>query len=214
MQIRGINVTEIKPKNTPDIIQDKLGNTYEISKAYLCDTNSLAETVKRHLIQKELGDDVKYLRSRNIIFEYNKILKQNKMRYTSENITHLEENEVFVFGSNKAGIHGAGAAYTARYLFGAKSGVGVGPTGSCYALPTKNEHLVTMSLPEIEEEVQDLLRHAQVNKEQTFLITKVGCGLAGYKEEDIAPMFTEFLMLDNVTLPKEFCKIIKENLTF
>ena len=143
-----------------------------------------------------------------------KKLKQNKMKYTSENITHLEENEVFVFGSNKAGIHGAGAAYTARNLFGAKSGAGIGPTGSCYALPTKNEHFITMSLPEIEEEVQDLLRHAQVNKEQTFLITKIGCGLAGYKEEDIAPMFTEFLMLDNVTLPKEFCKIIKENLTF
>ena len=82
MQIRGINVTEIKPKNTPEIIQDKLGNTYEISKAYLCDTNSLAETVKRHLIQKELGDDVKYLRSRNIIFEYHKLsnLKQRHGR--------------------------------------------------------------------------------------------------------------------------------------
>ena len=166
------------------------------------------------IMEKEWFDKIRKDSEDEIKEFIHKKLKENKMRYTSENITHLEENEVFVFGSNKAGIHGAGAAYTARNLFGAKSGVGVGPTGSCYALPTKNEHLVTMSLPEIEDEVQDLLRHAQVNKEQTFLITKVGCGLAGYKEEDIAPMFTEFLMLDNVTLPKEFCKIIKENLTF
>ena len=170
--------------------------------------------VFRIILEKRWFDNIRIDSEEEIKELIHKKLKQNKMRYTSENITHLEEDEVFVFGSNKAGIHGAGAAYTARYLFGAKSGVGVGPTGSCYALPTKNEHLVTMSLPEIEDEVQDLLRHAQVNKEQTFLITKIGCGLAGYKEEDIAPMFTEFLMLDNVTLPKEFCKIIKENLTF
>lgn len=96
---------------------------------------------------------------------------------------------IFVFGSNKSGIHGAGSAlYAAKHL-GAERGVGEGPTGTCYALPTKGFKIEVISLGEIGTSVQNFLDFAEEHPQLEFKVTQVGCGLGGYKAEDIAPMF-------------------------
>ncbi len=96
---------------------------------------------------------------------------------------------IFVFGSNLAGIHGAGAAKTARSVWGAELGVGEGRTGSAYALPTKDAKLKSRTLEEIKESVDRFIEYAKDNTDLTFAVTRVGCGLAGYTEDQIAPMF-------------------------
>jgi hypothetical protein len=101
----------------------------------------------------------------------------------------LAPNEVFVFGSNLAGRHGAGAAKFARDYLSAKSGVGKGFTGRCFALPTKGFKLEVLVLDVIERNIRFLKACAESNWNYQFYITKVGCGLAGYKDHEIAPLF-------------------------
>ena len=98
---------------------------------------------------------------------------------------------VFVFGSNLAGIHGAGAARHAEEHWGAKRGVGVGLTGMAYGIPTKNHNINKMSLKQIKPQVDELKLFATHMPSITFKVTQIGCGLAGYKPEDIAPMFED-----------------------
>lgn len=124
------------------------------------------------------------------------------MRYTPNNITELKENEIFLFGANKSGIHGAGAAKTAHKKFGAKWGVGEGLTGRCYALPTKGYNITNMTLEEIKVHVDKFLEFAANNLDKTFLVTQIGCGLAGHSPKDIGPMFEN--RTENVIIPKEF----------
>lgn len=96
---------------------------------------------------------------------------------------------VFVFGSNLAGYHGKGAALTAKKEHGARQGVFRGRSGMSYAIPTKDEHLSPLPLSAIRGYVQAFLDYAEARPEEQFLVTRVGCGLAGYSDEDIAPMF-------------------------
>lgn len=117
-------------------------------------------------------------------------------------IYSLKDSEVFVFGSNLAGRHGAGAAKTAHQLFGAKMGVGNGPTGKCYGIPTKDHNIRTLPLKEIALYVEQFLTYTRENPDKTFLVTPIGCGLAGYKPHQIAPMFANHSQ--NVILPREF----------
>jgi len=98
---------------------------------------------------------------------------------------------IFVFGSNLAGIHGAGAARAAYLEHGAIFGVGWGPQGNAYAIPTKDEQLETLPLHVIKPYVDKFIEYAKKNSQLTFNVTRVGCGLAGYKNEDIAPMFKD-----------------------
>lgn len=126
------------------------------------------------------------------------------MKTTPEHISTLQPNEIFVFGSNEAGIHGAGAAYIARKKFGAKWGQGLGLQGQSYALPTKNHDIHTLPLSEIEKYVNIFLRFAQQHPQFEFLVTKIGCGHAGYTEAEIAPLFKGKVIPDNVALPVEF----------
>lgn len=100
-------------------------------------------------------------------------------------------SEIFVFGSNLAGRHGAGAALYAKEHYKAKPGVGVGRTGNAYAIPTKDEKLQVLTLERINEYVQDFLKYARDNPNLTFNVTRVGCGLAGYSDSHIAPMFRD-----------------------
>lgn len=104
----------------------------------------------------------------------------------------LEPNEIFVFGSNLAGRHGAGAAKFARDYLGAEYKVGAGFTGQCYAIPTKDHNIEVLSLDIIECYVglfQTFANIATIEGNTIFFITKVGCGLAGYKDSEIAPLF-------------------------
>ena len=98
---------------------------------------------------------------------------------------------IFVFGSNLAGRHGKGAALTAKNSFGAQYGVGEGRTGNAYAIPTKDKALIPRSLPKIEQSVIKFLEYARSNPELAFRVTKIGCGLAGYSEQQIKPMFKD-----------------------
>jgi len=124
------------------------------------------------------------------------------MKYTPDNITELAENEIFVFGSNRSGIHGAGAARTAYNKFGAVYGVGEGLTGRSYALPTKGYNVSDMTLDEIRPHVDTFLNFAKDNPDKIFLVTQVGCGLAGHDPKNIGPMFKN--RTGNVLIPKEF----------
>jgi hypothetical protein len=112
--------------------------------------------------------------------------------YSNEQITNLGPNEVFVFGSNLAGIHGAGAAKQAL-KFGAKIGVGYGKYGNTWAIPTKDGNIKTLPLSDIQMRVWGFLDWAETlykdGEPDTFVVTKIGCGLAGYKDWQIAPMF-------------------------
>ena len=96
---------------------------------------------------------------------------------------------IFVFGSNQAGIHGKGAALHARKYYGALQGVGEGPTGKAYAIPTKDRSIKTLPLHIIQEGVDRFLEYAKPYVFAEFQVTRIGCGLAGYKDADIAPMF-------------------------
>lgn len=97
--------------------------------------------------------------------------------------------EIFVFGSNLAGRHGAGAALYARYHWGAELGVGEGRTGSAYALPTKDAALRPRTLDDIRRSVEVFCRYAAQHPELRFRVTRVGCGLAGFRDDQISPMF-------------------------
>jgi len=114
--------------------------------------------------------------------------------------------EIFVFGSNLAGRHGKGAALVARNSYNAVYGQGVGIQGMSYAIPTKDEGLNTLSLEKIVDYVDDFLDFAEDHPEMTFNMTRIGCGLAGYTDADIAPMFE--CAPDNVMLPIEWVEVI------
>lgn len=111
---------------------------------------------------------------------------------------------IFVFGSNKAGRHGAGSAKAAYENHGAKWGVGEGITGNAYAIPTKDENFAVMSLPAIKEAVDRFKQYATDNPDLIFNVVKIGCGLAGYTDEQISPMFKGGP--DNVNLPEGWTK--------
>ena len=120
-----------------------------------------------------------------------------EQRFTPEFITNLEPNEVFVFGSNLAGAHGGGAAAIAWRKFGAVWGQGVGLQGQSYAIPTMQGGVET-----IKPYVDEFIAFAKSKPELTFLVTRIGCGIAGFRDEEIAPLFAESHTVENIVLPK------------
>jgi hypothetical protein len=130
------------------------------------------------------------------------------MKYTPNKITSLQPNEIFVFGSNEAGIHGAGAARLAWQKFGAVMGEAFGLYGKSFAIPTKDINIETLRLHNISQYVQSFLIIAKKRSDLTFYVTEIGCGLAGYKPKDIAPFFSN--IPDNVILPKAFIDILNK----
>ena len=125
-------------------------------------------------------------------------------RFTPERITNLAENEIFVFGSNLAGAHGGGAARTALEHFGAVWGVGVGLQGQSYAIPTMQG-----GLDAIRPYVDQFIEFAAAHREYTFLVTRIGCGIAAFSAGDIAPLFAKAIELENIILPKDFVDVIQ-----
>lgn len=125
------------------------------------------------------------------------------MKFTPDNITELGPDEVFVFGSNLAGAHGGGAARVARQRFGAVMGQGVGPQGQSYAIPTMQGGVET-----IRPYVDEFIEYARECDQNTFYVTRIGCGIAGFRDEEIAPLFREALKLYNVRLPESFVRVL------
>lgn len=129
--------------------------------------------------------------------------KQALTRVTPERIINLEEGQVFVFGSNLQGHHDGGAARVARERFGAIYGQGVGLQGRSYAIPTMN-----LPLGEISRYVDEFIWFADSHPEMSFMVTRIGCGIAGFRDEEIAPLFAKAYSLPNVFLPMSFWKIL------
>ena len=126
-------------------------------------------------------------------------MKKYNRRYTPDRISELKENEIFVFGSNLEGSHDGGAAKLAYNRFGAVWGLGTGIQGRSYAIPTMQGGVET-----IRPFVAAFIQFAKQNTTLTFLVTRIGCGIAGFRDEEIAPLFEDALDLENVILPKEF----------
>ncbi|MBQ1930191.1 MAG: hypothetical protein II344_06130 [Bacteroidales bacterium] len=127
------------------------------------------------------------------------------MRYTPDFITHLNNGEIFVFGSNLRGLHGGGAARVAYERFGAIWGQGVGMQGQSYGIPTMHG-----GVDAIKPYVDEFIEFAKNHTEYTFLVTKIGCGIAGFKEEEIAPLFGNALYVDNIVLPESFVMFLNQ----
>ena len=121
--------------------------------------------------------------------------------YTPDLITELKADEVFVFGSNLAGMHGGGAAYAAYRKFGAVMGCGVGHRGQSYAIPTMQGGVET-----IKPYVDDFIEYAKSRPDLFFYVTRIGCGIAGFRDKEIAPLFVEAREVENICLPKSFSK--------
>ena len=126
-------------------------------------------------------------------------------RFTPEFITELQPGEIFVFGSNLRGMHAGGAARVAHAKFGAEWGVGVGLTGQCYAIPTMQGGVDT-----IKPYTDQFLAFAAEHPELTFLVTRIGCGIAGFTDAQIAPLFAEAVDAPNVVLPQSFFEILRK----
>ncbi|MDE6290858.1 MAG: ADP-ribosylglycohydrolase family protein [Muribaculaceae bacterium] len=125
------------------------------------------------------------------------------MKFTPENISELGPDDIFVFGSNLAGHHAGGAARVARQRFGAIEGQGVGLQGQSYAIPTMQGGIDT-----IKPYVDDFIEVARECDQNTFYVTRIGCGIAGFTDEEIAPLFRKALDLYNVRLPESFVRIL------
>ena len=123
--------------------------------------------------------------------------------YTPERISELKPNEIFVFGSNLAGAHGGGAAWIAYERFGAIMGQGVGLQGQSYAIPTMQGGVET-----IKPYVDEFIAFAKAHPKYKFFVTKIGCGIAGFRVEEIAPLFSLAIDCENIILPKEFVVIM------
>ena len=140
----------------------------------------------------------------NIFNNKNNMEEMKKGRITPSWIDSLKENEIFVFGSNLAGMHGGGAARIARLHFGAVMGKGVGLQGQSYAIPTMQGGVET-----IRPYVEEFIVYAKHHQELHFLVTPIGCGIAGFEAEDIAPLFERAKEMKNISLPESFWEVIE-----
>ena len=119
----------------------------------------------------------------------------------------LAPGEVFVFGSNLKGFHGDGAARAAMQKFGAKWGQGVGLQGQSYAIPTMQGGVDT-----IKPYVDEFIAFVQEHPELTFLVTRIGCGIAGFTDDEMAPLFREALHIENIVLPLSFVECLEKGM--
>ena len=130
------------------------------------------------------------------IMKYNDI---ERPASTPDKITELKPDEVFVFGSNLAGMHGGGAAYVAWLKFGAVMGQGVGLQGQSYGIPTMQGGVET-----IKPYVDEFICFAKAHPELFFYVTRIGCGIAGFLDGEIAPLFADARNVPNICLPESF----------
>lgn len=121
----------------------------------------------------------------------------SQKRTTPEFITELQQGEIFVFGSNLSGMHGGGAALVAYRKFGAVWGQGVGLQGQSYGIPTMQGGVET-----IRPYVDEFIQFAGEHPELTFLVTRIGCGIAGFTDDEISPLFKKAHSIENIVLPE------------
>ena len=124
-------------------------------------------------------------------------------RITPNHISQLAANEIFVFGSNLDGHHYGGAARIANEKFGAIFGQGVGLQGQSYAIPTMQGGVET-----IRPYVDEFIEFAKQHPELIFYVTRIGCGIAGFQDSEIAPLFRGAIGIENIALPQSFMDVI------
>lgn len=137
--------------------------------------------------------------------KYYKMKTNNQKRITNNRIQELNPGEIFVFGSNLEGAHGGGAALLAFRKWGAIWGQGAGLQGQTYGIPTMHGRV-----EEIRPYVDEFIRFAKEHPELTFLVTEIGCGIAGFRPEEIAPLFRDAVPVENIHLPERFWNILLE----
>ena len=125
--------------------------------------------------------------------------------FTSARISALAANEIFVFGSNLSGMHGGGAALIAYERFGAVWGQGVGMQGQSYGIPTMQGGVET-----IRPYVDEFIRYAAQHPEYKFLVTRIGCGIAGFSDAEIAVLFRDAIGHENIILPRTFVEVLEQ----
>jgi hypothetical protein len=130
------------------------------------------------------------------------------MNTYSGTITELKPNQIFVFGSNLAGRHGLGAALQARIIFGAEYGIGEGRTGQTYAIPTKDFNIRKRNLKDVVKSIQLFIEYANEHPELEFLVTRIGCGLAGFEPEEMAAAFNQQPIPDNILFEENFATLL------
>lgn len=129
---------------------------------------------------------------------------QSESKRISPNlINSLKANEIFVFGSNLEGMHAGGAARIAYEKFGAVWGKGVGLHGKTYAIPTMHG-----GVEKIKPYVDDFIAFARQNPDMKFLVTRIGCGIAGFTDNEMAPLFKDALAVENIFLPSSFLNVL------
>lgn len=147
--------------------------------------------------------------------DFNNMNKEKTSKVTPEHITSLRPNEIFVFGSNLKGLHAGGAARFALDRFGAQWGNGVGIQGQSYAIPTLTApggySMDMLTIPELKKYVDEFLNFAAQHRDLVFLVTPIGCGIAGFTPQQVAPLFKPALDMDNVTLPQTFIDVLQPN---
>lgn len=131
-------------------------------------------------------------------------------KLTPELINELKYNEIFVFGSNTKGLHAGGAAYYASKLFGAEWGVSEGITGRTYAIPTCTQSIEKVSEQDLKLSVDIFIQYATENQALNFLVTPIGCGIAGWTADEVAQMFESAAALPNISLPEIFLEYFFE----
>lgn len=130
-------------------------------------------------------------------------VREGKPMFTPINIEALQPDEVFVFGSNLGGFHGGGAAHVAFRKFGAEWGKGVGLHGQSYAIPTMQGGVET-----IKPYVDEFIDFARSYPGRFFYVTRIGCGIAGFADADIAPLFRDAMPVENICLPETFVALL------
>ncbi|MCR5361110.1 MAG: hypothetical protein K6E73_03770 [Bacteroidales bacterium] len=125
--------------------------------------------------------------------------------FTPNRISALAANEIFVFGSNLSGMHGGGAALIAYERFGAIWGQGVGMQGQSYGIPTMHGGVET-----IRPYVDEFIRYAAQHPEYKFLVTRIGCGIAGFSDAEIAVLFRDAIGHENIILPRTFVEVLEQ----
>ena len=163
-----------------------------IAAAYYGIPNSIIEEVRRFIPNEFIITIEKFENSINM-----------EKRVSPDVIKNLKPNEIFVFGSNLDGMHGGGAARAAYNKFGAIWGQGVGLQGQSYGIPTMHGG-VDVIKPYVNEFIDFAKSHPQLK----FLVTRIGCGIAGFRDEEIAPLFKDAIEIENIYLPKSFYNIL------
>ncbi len=201
--IIGKNVLDCHPEPARTMLADMLANPR--TNAYTIEKNG----IKKLIYQTPWYENGEYQGfmevSMEIPFQMKHMVRGPKPRCAPNSIKELREGEIFVFGSNLSGAHGGGAARYAYEKFGAVWGEGVGLHGKTYAIPTMQGGVET-----IKPYVDEFIEFAKQHTELTFLVTRIGCGIAGFTDEEIAPLFKAAVEVENILLPGSFMKILNK----